>query len=423
MKNRVYWAIGIVIVVVIAIFFLTRNSEESDYNIYVKAKQGDFTIDVTTTGELEAKSSVNIMGPSRLRNARIYEVEIEKLIPEGTVVEKGDFVASLDKSQLMERMADEETELEQERSALVQTEMDTALELRAARDELINLQFAVDEAKLTLEQSQFEPPATIQKNEMEYEKAKRNLKQAKENYVLKRNKAKAQMREQLAKVAERQQRYDFLDRLSDDFVILAPENGMVIYFRRWGEVIQEGSSMGVWNPIVATLPDLSRMISKTYINEVDIRKITQGQTVEIGLDAFPDKSLTGEVIYVANVGQTKPNSDSKVFEVKIEINEHDTTLRPSMTTSNRILVEKFNDVVYVPLEAVHSQGDTLNYIIKKAGIGYSKKEVIVGAYNENEIIISEGLKPEEEILLTVPDGVDDLIVDRLTLETRKIASK
>ena len=64
-------------------------------------------------------------------------------------------------------------------------------------------------------------------------------------------------------------------------------------------------------------------MSKTYVNEVDVRKVFAGQKVEIGLDAYPEKSFRGVVIRVANVGEQRPNSDAKVFEVAVEINGTD----------------------------------------------------------------------------------------------------
>ncbi len=422
MKQRIYWAIGIVVVVVAAIVYYSRSATTEDVNIAVKAKRGDFVIDVTTTGELEAKSFVEIQAPYRLRNARINRVTIQRMVPEGTVVQKGQFVAQLDKSPLAERMANEETELEQAEADLEQARVDTALTLRNERDRLINLEFAVEEARLTLEQSEYEPQATIQKNKMNYQKAIRDLTQAKEAYQLQLTKARAQMREQQARYAERLQEFNFLAELEKEFTILAPENGMVIYYRRNNEVTKEGSQISPWDPMIATLPDLSTMISKTYVNEVDIRKIGRGQEVEIGLDAFPDKDLTGRVIEVANVGQTKQNSDSKVFEVRIEINENDTTLRPAMTTSNIIKVEEFEDVVYVPLEAVHSQGDTLNYVITKANLGYRKKQVITGAYNANDIIIENGIRENDEVLLNIPEGTEDLTVELLGEKPKNLAA-
>ena len=88
------------------------------------------------------------------------------------------------------------------------------------------------------------------------------------------------------------------------------------------------------------------MISTTYVNEVDIRKVAKGQHVNIGLDAFPDKKLSGEVISVANVGEQRPNSDAKVFEVKVVIAESDTTLRPAMSTANEIITATIPDAIF-----------------------------------------------------------------------------
>ena len=65
---------------------------------------------------------------------------------------------------------------------------------------------------------------------------------------------------------------------------------------------------------------------------LDVLGVDLGQTVEVGLDAYPDKKLAGKVIRVANVGEERPNSDAKVFEVSVEIQGTDPTLRPSMTT-------------------------------------------------------------------------------------------
>ena len=161
---------------------------------------------------------------------------------------------------------------------------------------------------------------------------------------------------------------------------------MVIYARDWnGKKKTTGTQINTWQPIVATLPDLTTMVSKTYVNEVDIRKVKSGQHVKIGLDAFPEKKLEGTVINVANVGEQKPNSDSKVFEVTIEIHDSDTTLRPAMTTSNNIVAEVIEDAISVPLESLFSQGDSITYVIKKNRIGYTKQQVIAGPSNDNQM--------------------------------------
>ena len=157
---------------------------------------------------------------------------------------------------------------------------------------------------------------------------------------------------------------------------------------------------------MATLPDLTNMMSKTYVNEVDVRKIKAGQKVQIGLDAFPDKKLSGLVTRVANVGEQRPNSDAKVFEVMVGIEGTDPALRPSMTTSNKIIAEVLDSVLFVSLEALHSQSDSITYVFVKDGLNIVKQEVQVGETNANDAVIKLGLKRGDKVFLSVPAGQD-----------------
>jgi len=128
---------------------------------------------------------------------------------------------------------------------------------------------------------------------------------------------------------------------------------MVIYVREWnGKKKTVNSMVSPWDPTVATLPDLSVMESLTYVNEIDVRKLRLGQPVTVTLDADPSKVLRGTVKQVANVGEQRPNSDAKVFEVVVDIEKPDTTLRPGMTTGNEVETEALSDVLYIPLDAL-----------------------------------------------------------------------
>ena len=176
----------------------------------------------------------------------------------------------------------------------------------------------------------------------------------------------------------------------------------MVYSREWGgkkRVV--GSTISPWDPTVATLPDLDTMESITYINEVDIQKIQKGLNVTLGLDSDPSKKYTGVVTSVANIGEQRPNSDSKVFEVKILINERDTTLRPSMTTSNTIVVSTVPNKLYVPLECLHAEG-TQTFVYKREGGSIIKQQVEIGVTNENEATIEKGLTEKDMVFLSAP---------------------
>jgi multidrug resistance efflux pump len=331
-------------------------------------------------------------------------VKIQDLIPEGTVVDSGQWVATLDRSEADNSLKDILDNLEQKESEYMRTKLDTTMSLRELRDQLINLGFAMEEAEITLEQSKFEPPATIRQVEIELEKATRAYAQAEKNYGLKVQQAKAEMREAELNMARDRRSKDEMEAVMLKFDIHAPASGMVIYKKDWnGQKRTAGSEINTWDLAVATLPDLSTMISMTYVNEIDISKLNEGQKVEIGVDAFPEKKFTGEVTEVANIGQQLPNTDAKVFEVKIELNERDTILRPSMTTSNQVITQVLDSVLFIPLESVHAN-DSLTFVYTRSG---QKQVVVLGESNENHIVVEMGLEQGDKLYLSMPENVDN----------------
>ena len=423
MKKKVLLGIALFSIAAVIIWLVGGDSDKGK-DIYAPVQRGTFEINVFTSGELEAKNSVSINGPEGLRTVGIWQVKISDLVAEGTRVKKGDYIAALDKTELANKIKDAESELQKFDSQYNQTILDTALQLRQARDEIVNLDFAMKEKEIVLEQSAFEPPATVRQAQLDLDRSKRSLDQARKNYKLKESQLKAKTYEVSASLSQAQNRLEMLTNLLNQFTIVAPEDGMLQYEREWnGKKKTVGSTVGAWDPTVATLPDLSTMISKTYVNEVDIRKIKVGQEVRVSLDAYPDKKLTGKITSVANVGEQNPKNDSKVFEVVIQINEKDTTLRPAMTTGNNIIVGKLTNVLFVPLESIHNDGDTLTYVYLKEGMGLVKKEVVTGETNEDHAVIKEGLNENDQVYRSIPENAEKVEVVRLQKKPQENSKK
>jgi len=406
--------ISIAAFVVIIIVYSVLSGKEKEVVLETKAEKGQFEIAVMVTGELQALNETEINAPYELRSRslRIRSVQIQSLIPEGTVVDSGDWVATLDRSEADNQLKDVMEDLEQLETALMRAKLDTTIELRGLRDDLINLKFNMEEAEITLEQSAYEPPATIRQAEIDLERATRAYEQARQNYELRVKQARADIREAELNLSREQRRKDDMEDVLSRFDIRAPAPGMVIYKREWnGEKRTAGTEINSWDLTVATLPDLSTMISRTYVNEIDISKIDEGQYVDVGVDAFPEKAFTGEVIEVANIGEQLPNTDAKVFEVRIRLNERDTILRPSMTTSNRIVTKVYDEVLYLPLEAVHAN-DSMTYVYTK---DKKKQVVVLGESNENAIIIEQGLKKGDVVYLSIPEEPEQFSYEGLEL--------
>jgi len=402
-RKKWLWVILFIIVISGLSYYFSKGSSKEEA-IIAKVAFGDFSIDVTTSGELEAKNSENIMGPAGMREVRIWQVQITDIVPEGTLVDSGQYVASLDRAEITNRMKDLESELEKLESQYIKTKLDTSMDMRAAREELINLKYALEERKITVEQSIYEPPATQRQAKIELEKAERAFEQAEKNYKLKLDKANANMQEVSATYTQSQRRLEQIKEVLAGFTVTAPKAGMVIYKRNWdGSKMGIGSTLGSWENVVATLPNLKEMISKTFVNEIDISKVKVGQKVNISVDAFPDRKYTGKVTEVANIGEQMKNSNAKVFEVKIIVHEFDSILRPAMTTKNVINTSIIPKVLYIPIESVHNS-DSLTYVYMADS--RVKKQIRTGLTNENQIIVKEGLKEGDEVYLSPPEDAD-----------------
>jgi multidrug efflux pump subunit AcrA (membrane-fusion protein) len=273
----------------------------------------------------------------------------------------------------------------------------------------------VEEKKIIVDQSIYEPPATQRQVKIDLEKTERTYNQALENYSLKFQKAQADMKEVEADLTKAQRRLNEYLQLKEDFVVTAPKSGMLNYKRGWdGKKQGVGSQISAWDNVVATLPNLSAMNSRTYINEIDISKVAVGQKAEIEVDAFPGKLFTGEVKEVANMGEQMQNSNAKVFEVMIHINEFDSILRPSMTTKNRIITEVIDSALYIPIECMNAN-DSITFVYSEQ----RRKQVITGKSNETDIVILAGINEGEELYLVPPEKADTWDFKLLDKETLK----
>ena len=206
-----------------------------------------------------------------------------------------------------------------------------------------------------------------------------------------------------------------LEEVLAGFTIKAPSPGMVVYKRdRRGNKIKAGSSVNPMERTVATLPDLSSLLSKIFISEIEITKVTPGLNVEIRVDAFPNKQFSGKIYTVANIGEKLENTDTKVFEVMVKLEGSDPELRPSMTTSNKVVIKTFSDVIYIPTECVHAGIDGIPFVYTK---DKTKQIVITGESNDKNIVIERGLKPKQVVYLIQPENAEDFKVEGEELKT------
>ncbi len=420
-RNR-WFIIGaaVVLLLIPGAWLMARDTGEEDTALVARVKKGEFKVMVNTSGELRATKFVRITAPQNAQAAQQWQMKISTLVPEGTVVKAGDVVAELDRSSIAARLTEVSTSLQKAQAQYEQAELDSTLNLSKAREEIRTMELGLEEKKLAKEQAIYEAPTVKRQAEIEYEKAERALVQARKDLITKTSQARAKMREVGAERDRFSNQVKIVQEVMQGFTIKAPSSGMVIYEKEWnGKKRTVGSQIGAWEPTVATLPDLSNMESQTYVNEIDIRKLAMGQKVQIALDSDPTKTFEGKVTNIANVGEQRPNTDSKVFEVKVLLSKSDTTLRPGMTTSNAIETSRITDAMYIPIEAV-STDSGVTVVYKKDGARVTKKEVETGTMSDDEVTILRGLEVDDRVLLAPPAGAEQMTVSRLTGPSMKV---
>jgi HlyD family secretion protein len=412
-KKKVAITSTLSLITIYFIYSYFSPSKSGEVYLMSKVKKGDFISEVITSGEAQSTSLKKITGPDNLRKFKLNNLKIQDLVAEGTLVKKGDYVGRLDPSNVNEQIIDARLNLETAASKFTQQELDTTLTLKQERNSIKDLRFTMEETKLELKQSIYEPPATIRKLEINLEKTARGLKEKLENYKIKKKQADAKMVEVGNQVSKIKKTLNDLLNLLKSFTIYSSGTGMITYVKSWdGSKKKVGSSISPWDASIASLPDLTKMESKTYANEVDIRKIKKGLSVKVSFDAFPDIEINGIVTDVANVGEKKRGSDIKVFQVLIKLNGANENIRPGMTTSNSILTFEKKDVLSIPLEAIFSK-DSIIYVYKKTGYSITKKEVKIEDSNNDSAIVSAGLIENEIIYLNKPEGYDKELIIKI----------
>ena len=174
--------------------------------------------------------------------------------------------------------------------------------------------------------------------------------------------------------------------------------------------------------VLFTVADVSKMIVKAGVNEVDIGKIRVGMPVKVTLDAYPKVSFAGRVDRIAPA--VRIDDKVRVFDVEVRLDAQGRELRSGMTANIEMVGEKKDKVLTVPVESVFQRDEgEIVYVKKKidpktvappaktkdgkqdkdAWKKFFVKRVVVSGLSDNaKVEILKGLKLGEEVALEDP---------------------
>ncbi len=251
------------------------------------------------------------------------------------------------------------------------------------------------------------------------ESAKRALLQVERDNEAFLEQARAAMEaadEALKKEEERLARYR--DQLAK-CKLFAPRDGMVAYAsgqgRRWSEPIREGAAVRPRQAILS-LPNLRRMQVKTSVHESVLDQVRAGLPVTVRVDPFPERLYSGTVKSVAVLPDQDSwlSSDTKVYETVVTIDEDVEQLKPGMTAVVEIHVDRLENVLSVPVQAVVQIGEE-SWCYVSAGGDVDRRPIELGRSNDKFVEIRSGLEEGDVVVLNPMAIVDEDRRDESTI--------
>ena len=388
------------ILLIIIVLSSCKNKETREVQTtYVRS--GTFTEELTEEGTLKAVNSITIAAP--MLSYRFGSLKITNIVSDGSEVQKGDTLIVFDLSEIKKAIIENEQRLvigEAELEKLKATQESAISDLEA---DLEISKISREISRINFEQSAYESDITRKEIGLRLENADIALKRAQEQIDNRKKINQEELSQKEISIRQLQSILTDAENAVSSLYVVSPAHGIAILEQNWmtrlkyqaGEQPYSGTKL-------IELPDLSAMMAEIKVNEVDVSKVLPGMDVTIITDAYSDLRYEGKVVSIANLAQNKDsNSKIKVFPVVISIQGTSDKLMPGLSASCKIKVREVPDVLYIPIDALfRDQG--LEFVYVKTNTGYRRQDVKTGMSNTDYVVITEGLKGDEELALMNP---------------------
>jgi HlyD family secretion protein/macrolide-specific efflux system membrane fusion protein len=359
-RRRWPWLLGALVLAAAsggAALAARRPNEPIDPALIVTATRSELAVEVVDVGRIEAKRQVEI-------ESKVPGRVAEVLVREGDRVAAGAPLIRLDTRDFARQVAREKSSLDRARAALAFSELDRERKLRGAEQGVAS-RVDADLARHTARLAGIDVAAS-----------------------------------RVALATAR-------DRLRDAR-IAAPIAGTVL--RRAiepGEMVTPGIESTFEKRSLLTLADLSELVVRVELNQIDVAKVRLGQRVTLEVDAIPGERFRATISEIAPASIKPPGKELDVFPVEALLEKSDPRIKPGMTADVRIHVSARPRVIALPIEAVRREGErsfVTRVVAGERGDAKERTEVQVGARNDRLVEIVSGLGEGERVLVDPPSA-------------------
>ena len=412
--------------------------------LFESVRSTEFKLEFVEPGEIESAENIEIRSEVRSRSSS--GISILEIVPEGTVVKKGDFLVRLDDATLQKDLLRQRISVHQAKAALVKATADyeasqLVLEeylsgsFRESEEQLESAEFVAIENLRRAEEylvyskklaaKGYVSEAQLEADRFALEKAGKELDLAQTKLeVLRVHSRKAKVNDLNASILtaeaklesarnsfelEKTQELEIEEQI-EKCMIFSPSDGEVTYANKNqsgtadGILIEEGKQVRE-NQTIIRLPNASLLRVRAKVNENRIEHVRPGMDCVIRLDAMRDIELAGKVENVSEYplpSVSRYTSHIKEYGTDIVITDPPPGIRTGMTANVTILSEQIKDAIQIPLTAVYRLDGNAYCLVGKRENELNIRKIKLGPHNLTMTVVTEGLKVDEQVVLN-PD--------------------
>ena len=367
---------------------------------WVLPKKSDLISGVEVTGALESFES-DRFGPPQIADK--WDFKISMMAPEGADVKKGRPILGFDTADLQRRLDEKSAESDEALKQIEKKRADLALRTKDER-----LKLAEAEARLRKSALKLEAPADIigvkerKQVELDHAFARREVDAI--DTRIKALEAAAESEIRLLESKQKQAAAIVADTQSAirSMTVTAPRDGTVIYVTNFrGDKKKVGDNCWRMERVIE-IPDLTRMLAKGDVDEVDAGKVAVGQRVSFRLDALPDELFHGTITKAGRTVQQKQGTRDpmKVLRVEIALDRTDPAkMRPGMRFKGTVELSRVKNALLIPRKAVFVSDEGQPVVHRRGLFSVETVAVELGRENEEFVEVRKGLGTRDRVLI------------------------
>jgi RND family efflux transporter MFP subunit len=367
------------------------------------ATRGEFIEWTQVQGEVKASRSLTLRAP-----LEAGELRIVTLLPNGAAVAKGAVIAEFDKSTIARTVDEKRTEvngfqaeIDKARSEASTREAESVTAESAAR-------FEVERAKLDYSGREALSRVEAEQTRLKILDAEHRLRESAARLESVKAESRASLAAARQKKAKAARDLERAQRQLSALQLVAPADGALTIRRnpRTPWMAQQPFKPGdqVWpGAEIAELPDPSSLYLSSRVDEIERGRLSVGQRVVVRAEALPDRELKARVQSISALAKSDFTSwpPPRNFDLTVALEETDPRLRPGMSVTMRIAVDRLPEAVMVPADAVFERdGHEVVYVVRSGR--HERRQVQVERRSAERIVLKAGVEPGEHVALIDP---------------------